>query len=293
MAFQLKKDRSLKANIKRLARRQMDKAEKAIAGTGEPDESVHDIRKCFKRTRALLRLVRTEIGQQAYRRQEKALRNAARPLAPVRDASAVIETFEKLTEHPSKNLQKLRRIILEQQKAIHTRVLNEEHAFDQIRQVIAKELHCIGAWKIRGNSWSMVHKGLKRVYRQARAAWREAEAHPTPELLHEWRKHAKFYWHQLEIIQPLSKLFARWGKKVHDLTRLLGDDHDLFVLFEQAEKLLPSSDKATRTQLQQLIDRRRSELQAQAFEAGIELFAAKPRAFGKEISRILAVTSDE
>src|ERR1043165_2279192 len=103
MAFQLKRDKSLKANIKRLVRQQMTRAEESIRANDQPrTEIVHDIRKRFKRIRAVVRLVRPELDKATFRKENDSFRDAARPLAAVRDAKVVVEALDKLAAHCAK-----------------------------------------------------------------------------------------------------------------------------------------------------------------------------------------------
>src|ERR1019366_5884992 len=53
--------------------------------------TVPEVRKCFKRVRAALRLVREDLGDDAYREENWCLRDAARPLTEVRDAEMLVE----------------------------------------------------------------------------------------------------------------------------------------------------------------------------------------------------------
>ncbi len=68
------------------------------AAKGDPTEAVHDVRKGFKKVRAALRLAREELGDETYRAENYAFRDAARPLTEVRDAQMLVETFDKLTK---------------------------------------------------------------------------------------------------------------------------------------------------------------------------------------------------
>ena len=88
MSFELNPDESLRKNIRRIARDQMDKALECLTGPreGSPDEAVHEARKSFKKIRAVLRLVRPVIDEQSYREENTCFRNAGRPLTEVRDA---------------------------------------------------------------------------------------------------------------------------------------------------------------------------------------------------------------
>ncbi|HYN14009.1 MAG TPA: CHAD domain-containing protein, partial [Burkholderiales bacterium] len=80
-------------------RGQLEHALKALNGRKRlSDESIHELRRELKRARAGLRLLRQAVGDPAYTRENAALRDAARPLAPVRDATVVLQALDRLVE---------------------------------------------------------------------------------------------------------------------------------------------------------------------------------------------------
>jgi CHAD domain-containing protein len=119
------------------------------------------------------------------------------------------------------------------------------------------------------------------VYKQGYRAAAAASADATAENLHEWRKQAKYLWHQLQILEPVwPGLMDELGNQLHELTRALGDEHDLAVLREKvtAEPDAFGGDNALETLLA-LIDRRREELRQEAFLLGRRLYCDRPRVF--------------
>ena len=71
------------------------------------------------------------------------------------------------------------------------------------------------------------------------------------------------------------------GQEAHALSDRLGDDHDLAVLaawVEQNADAPPGFFEA--------VDRRRAELQAEAFELGARVYAEKPKAFVERMRRL-------
>jgi CHAD domain-containing protein len=62
------------------------------------DEAVHDTRKRLKRLRAALRLERSAIGDETYRRENAAFRDLGKRLSAPRDAMVLIETLDELTD---------------------------------------------------------------------------------------------------------------------------------------------------------------------------------------------------
>jgi CHAD domain-containing protein len=71
-----------------------------LASGGQADdaesEAVHEVRKCFKKARAALRLARDDLGEDVYRQENACFRDAARPLTEVRDAEVMLETWDDL-----------------------------------------------------------------------------------------------------------------------------------------------------------------------------------------------------
>jgi len=136
MAFELNLDESLRRNLRKIVRAQLDDALEELTGArkGSRDEAVHEVRKSFKKVRAVLRLVRPEIGEKTYREENTCFRDAARPLTEVRDAKILIETLDKLTEHfrehiAGRSFGEVRKALQANLRAVRRRVLDEEKAF--------------------------------------------------------------------------------------------------------------------------------------------------------------------
>ncbi len=74
----------------------------ADATGGHPDEkAVHETRKAIKRLRALLRVLRGELGERSFERDDGALRDIARQLSTARDAAVMLATLDALVKrHP-------------------------------------------------------------------------------------------------------------------------------------------------------------------------------------------------
>src|SRR5262245_38259437 len=101
MSYRLKSGEELAPGFKRIAREQMDDALAHLTGhrPGEDlDEAVHESRKCFKKVRGLLRLLRQEIGETVYQRENVCFRDAGRLLADMRDSAVMIHTLDKVLE---------------------------------------------------------------------------------------------------------------------------------------------------------------------------------------------------
>src|SRR4051812_15935056 len=104
MAFQLKAREPVNTGIKRIVSQELDKAHKALTKSNNTRKSVHSARVHFKKIRAVLRLVRDEVGKNIYRLENDCFRDAARPLTEVRDAKVQIDTLDKLAKHFPKQI---------------------------------------------------------------------------------------------------------------------------------------------------------------------------------------------
>jgi CHAD domain-containing protein len=164
---------------------------------GSRDEAVHEARKCCKKVRALLRLVRPVVSEGCYRYENLAFRDAARPLSEVRDAKSLVETVDKVAQHFADRVRGqpfalIRKALLTHQREVRKRVLDEEHAFAAVETAVQAALERLDDWANVPNRWSSVGDGVQQVYRQARRAFADALEEPTVEKLHEWRKQAKY-----------------------------------------------------------------------------------------------------
>src|SRR5215475_4270728 len=161
MAFELKPGDSLRKNIRRIVRKQMDGALDEVTGTPkEPrDEAVHEARKAFKKIRAVLRLVRPAIGETAFREENTCFRDAARPLTEVRDAKILIETLDHLVEHFKEHIvghssEDIRKALQENLRSVHKRVLDEQDAFAVVAETVRQAQERVKSWADVPNRWA-------------------------------------------------------------------------------------------------------------------------------------------
>jgi CHAD domain-containing protein len=292
MSFELKPDKSLRKNIRRIARKRIDGALEVLtrARKRPRDEAVHEARKAFKKIRALLRLVRPEIGERSYRKENTWFRDAARPLTEVRDAKILVEALDNLTKHfrehvDGRSFADVKKALEANLHAVRKRVLVEQNAFAKAAGAVRQARKRIKAWANVRDKWSALGKGLIDTYRRSARAFREAAADVTPEKLHEWRKQTKYLYYQLQILRPL------WPKRMEELANeadrmgeLLGDDHDLVVLrqtlTDDPGRFGAEGDVEV---LLALIDRRRAELEQEATTLGQRFFQDRHRDFGRRL----------
>lgn len=263
MAYAFERGESVPVAITRIMNEQIVRAREQLTDeTAPPEKRVHDARKRFKETRALLRTIREPLGAQ-FDIENAWFRDAGRDLAAVRDADAVLEALEKL-ELPPLVRRRLKR------------KLNKSREHPPLEGLIANTLEQlvvaqgrIALWPQLEDSFDMLAAGLRRTYRSGRRAM--SNSHSAEEL-HEWRKAVKTHWYHLQLLRHLwPPVMKAYTGALDELSHALGDHHDLHVLAERAAPAPP--------ELIIAIDARQEELEQQAAALGARIYAERPSAW--------------
>jgi CHAD domain-containing protein len=282
--YRLRDDESPPAGLERIALGRIADAVDELRGKGSDTfaDSVHEARKDLKKVRSVLRLVRDELGDEVYRRENERFREAGRLLSGARDAEVKLATIDALRKQDGKMPTKktLRRYIGS------LRAERDEHAaadghVERAATEIEAAAGAVGDWSLETDSWELVAPGLGRCYRRGRNRFRDTRQDPSVENVHEWRKRVKDLWYHLRILKPIwPELLEETADQAHQLSDRLGDHHDLAVLAEDARSRRDRFDaEADLEALLSAIDRRQGELLDDALAIGARLYAEKPKAF--------------
>jgi CHAD domain-containing protein len=288
--YRLRRSEPVAAGVRRIALGRIDDALEHLRGDGDPVEAVHEARKDMKKLRSLLRLVRPAIGDEVYRRENERFRDAAALLSDVRDAQVRLETFDSLVERfadelPPGGFAGFRRSLAEDERGLDA---------DELRPTMRLAAEAIEAgrervaeWPLDGADWELVADGLRRQYRRGRARRDDALAESSTPALHEWRKRAKDHWYHLRLVRNSWRaVLTPTADAAHALSDRLGDDHDLALLRDvAAERSAAFADPDEQLALLELVDRRRAELEAEAFAIGSRIYADKPNALARRLAR--------
>jgi CHAD domain-containing protein len=290
--FELQIDESVEAGVRRIVGEQLQTALEEL-GDVEPrqaDAAVHSARKRFKRIRALVRLVRQGLGPEVFARENAAFRDAGGSLGEVRDANVLVQTLDSLKgEVEAAAFTAARKRLLARRRAVKRRVLaGADNALQAVAHHVQAAQQRAAEWQIAGvdgEGWEALAPGLKRVYRDGRAAFQRAQVGDHPELFHEWRKRVKDLWHQMEVLEGVwPELLKPLAEEFHALADTLGQEHDLSVL----EAVL-QADALARAEAPSgvipALEAKRAGLRAEAARRGKFLFAEKPGAFTKRMTR--------
>jgi CHAD domain-containing protein len=271
--FRLLAGERLGIGLRRTALGQLDVAIESLEGSGSgvsPEKRVHEARKALKRLRALLRLVRDELGERAYAREAEVVRKAGKRLARARDAEVLLSTLDGLVRrHPSKlgsrrGVQRLRARLQSERDGAAELALAESAT----RAGVLDDLHAlrarVAAWELADpGGLEPVEASLERLYGNGRRRMRRARRakRARARKLHEWRKRVKDLRYAAEMLErdggdgdgdgkrPRDRakgdkrrrkrasgkaaFLDTVARRADDLGELLGEEHDLSVLAER------------------------------------------------------------
>jgi len=292
VAYRFRRTESVPDGLRRITRERIDKSVQHLQEPAEDlAEGIHAARKRFKEIRAVLRLARPALGDR-YVVENRCYRDLGRELAEARDAQAVIETWDKLTERFPATLRT--QVGASGRKRLEERRLqlvdsNNGTALPlgRVIDTLVAARNGVSRWDLQGATVREgIMQGLVDSYRRGRRAMAGAYEVRDDEHFHEWRKRIKDQWYHTTLLRPAwhDGLGVR-KRSLKALSDCVGDDHDLAVLIGLMQETPGVIGRASfRRKLGRLIDIRREELRNEAYQLGARLYADKPKAFGRRMS---------
>jgi len=239
MAFRIRPDRAFTAEFRHVAEHQLRQAIRFLEESPDgPHEAVHDARKKFKRVRGLYRLIQPDAKE--FRQRENArIRDMARSLSVVRDATALVETVDYLASQAGapEELAALHfasRALIERRD----RIAHEETDLPAKMAAAAQTCHeAIEALRDLDldDSPRRTARRLAKVWRKqlsrAAADLVACEEGGDAEAFHDLRKVGQTYWMHLALLSDLwSSAMRAKQREAKTLVDMLGHEHDLSVL---------------------------------------------------------------
>ena len=257
-------------------------------------EAVHTARKSMKRIRALLRLVRHEIGDKVYRFENAWIRDTARLVSEVRASAVLVKgaeeirdlygpllvegTFDEVVERLRARRDHMEERAMEDPAIVPRVVSNLERARARYESwptdPDARAVYGIGL----RHRYQAVGPGVRATHTRGRqemvAAYREA----SPASFHRWRKSVKYLQHELEILTPLwPEVMIGMAITLSRIADLLGQDHDLAELLQLlADRPDICPNPVERSMMSALAAQRRSDLQTASRILGRRIYTESP-----------------
>lgn len=274
----------LAAGCKRVALQQFDLAIALLetpSQTAGTESITHEARKSLKRLRALLRLLREDLGEQRFTHENAVLRDSARDLASTRDTEALVETLDDLIERFPVELGARRGV-----RRLRTGLAARRDRFAPPNEDVARISSDLHAARLRLYTWdppeqasTHVLAGFERLYRQGGRRERVARRSKPGQrgytvAMHDWRKRVKDLRYGAETLG--LRQMARQAERLGDT---LGEDHDLALLegFIGDHGRQLGTGSGSRKALRKAIAQRRERLRRRALGRGADLYAEPPK----------------
>jgi CHAD domain-containing protein len=235
--FRISERESVKETINRILYEQIDSIlENCENKQDDFHKSIHDIRKSIKRIRAVLRLVREEIGYSSYYRENVFYRDINRSTSELRTLNVLILSLESLQVDLADKLEPERIAplivkIREQRDKKLEGMLSSERVLKDLSKQFENGRSRIPTLPIHSNNFKALAGGIERMYRQGKRYLKEAKKKTDTHHLHDMRKRMKYLWYQMDILNPLYPgLLKAYSSSLDSIGDKLGVYHDLAVL---------------------------------------------------------------
>ena len=291
-SFALKPGKSIRRELKRIARKELGRASERLLHDHRDDDDVHESRKSVKKVEALARLLE-QIGFAPPRKNVKRLHATRRVLSRLRDADAIIETFDHLRSRfadriPEHTSAMIRSRLTRRKSKMTRRAQAGAGSLARAGKTLRKIRRSVKRWAAPPIDLSELPRVLGRSFRASRKAMRRAQTRGQAQDFHDWRKRVKNLWYQLRLAERLVSGLSTQIEEYRELETALGEEHNLVVLRTKLtrdrglRRIKSQMDNLTAisTALQQ-------ELQRTAVVLGMRLHKISPKEFAKGLRRRL------
>lgn len=302
MRFRIRPDKPFAKEIHKVARKQLRLAISLLEERPEGlHEAIHDARRCFKRLRALYRLVRTE-AKDFQKRENARLRDIAQSLSTTRDATSLIEACDYLGNYAATDKEEnaLARIstafTLRRDRIAAKDTGIEASIADAIRGCRRAEetLSELQFSSDPSNAARLLATGWEKTAAHARTALADCRADGDCENFHAMRKRSQDYWMYTQLLRDIwpTAMGAKQSETKH-LIDILGHNNDLSLVLDVAgdEPDLVSQGEDLGL-LRDAILLHQQRLQQDAIQVAEIVYADDPSAEGRIIEKLWMLAAE-
>jgi CHAD domain-containing protein len=207
---------------------------KLLKRTPLPDEdAIHDIRVLMKKSRATIRLIKSQLDDESFNRENLAYREIGRLLGGWRESSVHRKTLKILKKENPDLFTRLKdndRVGMLLTKSDPSAEVVQELTVrtDQI-DILLNKAACRVRFQSLGNlDPQLLLKELEQTYTVVGENYLRCRNSSKPDQLHEFRKRAKDFLYQLYYFRPLNpSVVKELEKRLDTLTQNLGKYNDL------------------------------------------------------------------
>src|SRR4051794_709128 len=181
-AYRVKQGEDPSEEVRRIAAGRADNALEELRGESDEDDAgaVHEARKNLKKLRSLLRLVRGELGDDVYRRENERIRDAGRELSGSRDADVKLETVAAPPdrfggESEPQGIDEWVNALEAERDELDAELDSGAGGSEPAIAAVEVTRAAIERWRVDGLDWDSFEPGLKRAYKRGRNRFAEVQ----------------------------------------------------------------------------------------------------------------------
>jgi hypothetical protein len=279
----------LREDIKRVASEQFELLRLHLSPRApDPHEAVHEARRALRRLRALLVLLRAELGPE-YENLRAPYRSCTRALSTLRDAHAVVEVLNRLLrKDPALLGDRLAAEIAERLVQRRDRLLaSASPDYAAMRRVLRRAERQLPLWTSRA-SLDVLRQGLRRRYSDGRKALRNAQRRRGMEATHKLRRRSRELGLHYTLLQSVFPALPESGiRRAHDVAQLLGRERELLLLSRVLGRMRHAPGRrAAIGRFRSRLDDLRTELHARAGRLAEKVYRDRPRRFAQCLEQL-------
>jgi CHAD domain-containing protein len=205
-----------------------------------PDLAIHEIRKSFKRIRALLKFS-PNYHQKDVENLVTEIKKLGKVLAPSRESNVNIQILERLSEEiqsvQSDKLTELKMLFAEEHKVILEDALKDRKVFMEIQVLVYDIERKILDWILHIEQQIDVREQICLNYEKAFNLFKQIKKADQDSELHDLRKHLKVLMYQIEFVRnDQPRFFKLKYNELRKLTERLGESHDCSVFLNDLKQ---------------------------------------------------------
>ncbi len=288
--YQINMEVALEESLKAVILHCLSFMEDQIRNRQEIHGPVHETRRTTKRIRAVLHMIRDEIGYSNYYRENIFYRDLARRISSIRDHYVLLNTVTGFHHHSPEEFPE-REMMVIGDSLNHLLEDDIRHftdqwgGFDRILEELETARGRVDSYCRLRDGYVSIRKGIRRVYGRGTRHLRILRKSYSKEQFHEYRKSTKYLLYHMELIRPAyPKMIKAYAATIDKHAEMLGNVRD----YERLEKYILAGTgsghpNAERRRMAEGIRTRRQEVMQMIFAGANRIYAEAPAEFVRRI----------
>ncbi len=253
------------------------------------DSSVHEIRKAFKRLRAVLRLIRFDIGDELFHVENVKFRELSRLLSKLRDQHVIISYLAMCFEANELAISEDNYIrfvnFLNKQKEEEMKGIMDGNVLAHIKEKAEEYNKAVQAYPLKGLGPHTINDGVVHAYKQCLLQMEQAQLKLEDESLHTLRKKVKYLLNQMLLVQEVwPEYFLNYSSSLKNVSEFLGNDHNLaeaiLLIKNTPDSIINAQEK---TNLENAIVNERTQIHEEVWPLMGKIFTEDSESFVKRV----------